>query len=61
MKYLASKKKFLIFIPAYNVEKELFSVFKRIPKKIFKNKKIKILIINDHSTDKTEEEITLWF
>ena len=57
MKYLASKKKFLIFIPAYNVEKELFSVFKRIPKKIFKNKKIKILIINDHSTDKTEEEI----
>ena len=27
------KKKFLIFIPAYNVENELYSVFKRIPKK----------------------------
>ena len=57
MNHSALKKKFLIFIPAYNVEKELFSVFKRIPKKIFKNKKIKILIINDHSTDKTDEEI----
>ena len=52
-----TKKKFLIFIPAYNVEKELFSVFKRIPKKIFKNKNIKVLIINDRSTDKTHNEI----
>ena len=41
----------------YNVEKELFSVFKRIPKKIFKNKNIKVLIINDRSTDKTHNEI----
>ena len=40
MKYSSINKKILIFIPAYNVEKELFSVIRRIPKKIFKNKNI---------------------
>jgi glycosyltransferase involved in cell wall biosynthesis len=50
-------KKILIFIPAYNVEKELFSVIKRIPKKIFKNKNLKVLIINDNSSDQTNIEI----
>lgn len=51
------KKKFLIFIPAYNVENELYSVFKRIPKKIFVNRNVKILIINDNSTDHTNKII----
>ena len=56
MNYCSINKKILIFIPAYNVEKELFSVFRRIPKKIFKNKNIKILIIDDNSTDNTNKE-----
>lgn len=50
-------KKFLIFIPAYNVENEIYSVFKRIPKKIFVNKNVKILVINDNSTDRTSKII----
>ena len=50
------KKKILIFIPSYNVEKKIFSVIERIPNTIFKDD-IKILIINDNSTDKTETEI----
>ena len=58
MNSLLKKKKILIFVPAYNVEKELFSVFQRIPQKIFKNKNIKILIINDNSSDKTDNEIS---
>ena len=56
MNYSSINKKILIFIPAYNVEKELFSVIRRIPKKIFKNKNIKILIINDNSSDNTNKE-----
>ncbi len=51
-------KKILIFIPAYNVEKKIFSVIERIPKEIFKDNDIEILIINDFSNDKTFEEIT---
>ena len=50
-------KKILIFIPAYNVEKNIFSVIERIPKKIFEYNDIEILIINDFSNDKTFEEI----
>jgi glycosyltransferase involved in cell wall biosynthesis len=55
MKY--NKKKILIFIPAYNVEKEISSVFKRIPKGIFKKDNIYILVINDCSTDKTKNKL----
>ena len=51
------KKKILIFIPAYNVEKKIYSVIERIPKEIFQHHYIKILIINDYSKDKTYEEI----
>jgi glycosyltransferase involved in cell wall biosynthesis len=47
------KKRILIFIPAYNVEAKIISVIKRIPKNIFKYYYIKILIIEDHSTDNT--------
>ena len=51
-------KKILIFIPAYNVEKKIYSVIERIPKTIFQNNHIEILIINDCSKDKTYEEIS---
>ena len=47
------KKKILIFIPAYNVEKKIISVLKKIPKLIFKKYNIKIIIIDDHSKDNT--------
>ena len=47
------KKKILIFIPAYNVEKKIINVIKRIPKYIFNNYNIRILIIEDHSGDNT--------
>ena len=58
MSYSNIKKKILIFIPAYNVEKKIYSVIERIPKSIFQNDNIKILIINDYSKDKTFEEIS---
>ena len=51
------KKKILIFIPAYNVERKIYSVISRIPKEIFLNNNIHILIINDFSTDNTSKEI----
>ena len=47
------KEKILIFIPSYNVEKEIRKVLKRIPKIIFKKYNIKILIIEDDSNDRT--------
>ena len=50
-------KKILIFIPAYNVEKKIYSVVSRIPKNIFQDNSIEILIINDFSTDNTISEI----
>jgi len=52
-----SVNKILIFIPAYNVEKKIYSVVKRIPDFIFDSNYIKILIINDNSNDNTFDEI----
>ena len=52
-----SINKILIFIPAYNVEKKIYSVVKRIPDFIFNSNHIKILIINDNSNDNTIDEI----
>jgi len=48
-------KKFLIFIPAYNVERKIVSVLQRIPQKLFKEYSIEILIIDDHSHDNTKQ------
>jgi len=57
MNLLDIKKKILIFLPAYNVEKEIFFVIQRIPKEIFNKNSIKILIVNDFSSDNTAKEI----
>jgi len=46
-------KKLLILIPSYNVEKFIKKVLYSIPKKLLKTNKVKILIINDCSTDNT--------
>ena len=52
------QKKILIFIPAFNVEKHLDSVFNLIPKKIFSEKnKISLLAINDCSKDLTLKKL----
>ena len=47
------KEKILIFIPAYNVEKKITKVLKKIPKIVFNKYNIKILVIEDNSSDKT--------
>jgi len=52
-----AKKKYLIFIPAYNVEKTIYKLFCDIPKKIFKVYKVDIIIINDLSSDQTNYEL----
>ena len=45
------KKKFLIFVPAYNVEEKIIFTVNGILKDIFKNDIVSILIINDFSDD----------
>lgn len=57
MNHSTSKKNILIFIPAYNVEKKIYSVISRIPKEIFLENNIDLLIINDFSSDETSSEI----
>ena len=49
------KYKLLIFVVAYNHEKTIESVIKRIPKKLINLYDLEILIIDDASTDKTFE------
>jgi glycosyltransferase involved in cell wall biosynthesis len=44
--------KLVVMIPAYNEEKTIGKVIKEIPRKI-KGFKVKVLVINDGSTDKT--------
>ena len=51
------KSKILIFIPCYNVENFVYDLVNQIPKKIFKDNYVKLLIINDCSIDKTSNEI----
>ena len=46
-------KKLLILIPAYNVEKFIEKVLYSIPNNLLKTNKVKILIINDCSSDNT--------
>ena len=47
------KEKILIFIPAFNVEKKITRVLKKIPKLVFKKYNLRILIVEDNSKDKT--------
>jgi len=51
------KNKILIFIPAYNVEKKIISVIERIPKHVFKEDDVEILIVEDFSKDNTKTVI----
>ena len=45
--------KILIFIPCYNVERKIKKVFHKLPSKVLKNDKIKLLFIDDNSKDNT--------
>ena len=47
------KEKILIFIPAYNVENKITKVLNKIPKIVFNKYNIKIIVIEDNSSDKT--------
>mgnify|MGYP001295097247 CR=1 FL=1 len=51
------KKNFLIFVPAYNVEKQIIRVLNNIPEKIFNEHNTEIIIIEDCSKDNTKEVI----
>jgi glycosyltransferase involved in cell wall biosynthesis len=55
------KKRILIFIPAFNVEKEIPTVLDRIPNHVFDENFIKLLIIEDFSKDRTVEVIDKYF
>ena len=57
MNELTQKKRILIFIPAYHVEKKILNVLKRIPMKLLSNYFIRILIIEDFSKDNTKNVI----
>ena len=57
MDEITDKKRILIFIPAYNVEKKILDVLKNIPKNIFNEHIIRILIIEDFSKDNTKQII----
>ena len=51
------KNKFLIFIPAYNVEKQIPRVLKKIPFHLLREYYIRILIIEDCSKDNTKKVV----
>ena len=57
MSEVTQKKSFLIFIPAYNVEKQIIHVLKRIPTELLNEHFIRILIIEDFSKDNTKHII----
>lgn len=57
MNELTQKKRILIFIPAYHVEKKILNVLKRIPMRLLGDYFIRILIIEDFSKDNTKKVI----
>jgi len=54
------KLKVLVFIVAYNAEKTIVNVLRRIPKNLSKNYNLSILIIDDASQDNTKEVAKLY-
>ena len=54
---ISTQKRILIFIPAYNVEKQILRVLKRIPIQDLSGHFIQILIIEDRSKDDTKHVI----
>ena len=52
---MKKKTKLLIFIVAYNAEKTIESVIKRIPKSLFNKFNLEVIIIDDASQDSTSQ------
>src|SRR3989338_6565843 len=53
---MATKKKIVVVVPAYNAEKKIVSVFERIPKEAWALSP-EFIIVNDGSKDATKEKI----
>ena len=54
---ISTQKRILIFIPAYNVEKQILRVLKKIPIEKLSDYFIRILIVEDSSKDNTKQVI----
>lgn len=50
----------LIFIVAYRAERHIESVFDRIPENVLRNPRVRILCIDDGSSDATSEKASEW-
>lgn len=50
----------LIFIVAYHAEKHIESVFERIPEAVLRNPRVRVLVIDDGSSDTTSEVASAW-
>ncbi len=50
----------LIFIVAYHAERHIESVLDRIPKEVLRNPRVRILCIDDASSDTTSEKASSW-
>lgn len=55
-----SEPAILIFIVAYRAEKHIESVFDRIPKEVLRDPRVRILCIDDASSDATSERASDW-
>lgn len=49
------QQKIIVFLPAYNEEESITEVIKNIPREFNPNVKIEVLVVNDGSSDRTEE------
>ena len=47
--------KLVVYLPAYNEEKTVADVIRRIPRDIPGISKLEVVVVNDGSTDKTAE------
>jgi glycosyltransferase involved in cell wall biosynthesis len=55
-----SEPAILIFIVAYHAEKHIESVFERIPQQVLRDPRVRILCIDDGSSDTTSEVASAW-
>ncbi|MCR4691202.1 MAG: glycosyltransferase family 2 protein [Lachnospiraceae bacterium] len=53
------KDKILLFIPAYNCEKQITRVLSQLDEKVLSNLE-EVLVVDNRSTDRTREEVLSW-
>jgi glycosyltransferase involved in cell wall biosynthesis len=49
------QQKVIVFLPAFNEEESIAEVIKKIPRNFNPNVSVKVLVVNDGSSDRTEE------